>query len=464
MTTISRSELERMRALTRPDEITDAESRRRRLKALSDDKVKNWPNTIHAMRLKKENWKQERMIEEEKQRCEVDREEAELAKAKRLMAISRANAMMYEQTDKMKNLRSQQMYSDVLYDREEQVREKTVMSSWEREKERAYHLDVVRQVAEGDSREAREAAARERKERVIAESQRGQLGEFRESYLERLRSEKREGELVRVKAERDLEEEKSACEERALKARYDVSEMQSANARLRSLKAEHALEEQKEEVARKVGLATKEHVAKERVRLEKQRFEARQQTKQRLIDTASVALATKTDADAERLETQVDAMRQKEDDLELVKQANQRAQKRAIDVSRQQQLEARSADRARDERDVADRVTVWRVKNAEIEAEERGDRDARHRKQREIRQDQESCIQRHERDRKREHGDKLRDERAQLLCAKQDDDRFKQVADVEINKATDQGKPTFMLHKAKNAKDLTIMPAGGSRI
>ena len=60
MTVLSLRELERMRSYTRPDELTATETRRLRLKALSDEKVKGWPNTLEAMRKKKENWKQER--------------------------------------------------------------------------------------------------------------------------------------------------------------------------------------------------------------------------------------------------------------------------------------------------------------------------------------------------------------------------------------------------------------------
>jgi hypothetical protein len=62
---LSRSELERMQRSVQPDQITDSEARRRRLKEISDDKVKQWPNTLQATRKKKDNWKKERMETEE---------------------------------------------------------------------------------------------------------------------------------------------------------------------------------------------------------------------------------------------------------------------------------------------------------------------------------------------------------------------------------------------------------------
>ena len=61
------------------------------------------------------------------------------------------------------------------------------MKLWEKEKEKAYHEDVMRHVAEGDRREAAELEARKLKNAVICKQQQAQLAEFRENYLERLR-------------------------------------------------------------------------------------------------------------------------------------------------------------------------------------------------------------------------------------------------------------------------------------
>jgi len=110
MTTITRAELERMRRYTRPEEPTQAENRQRRLKELSDAKVRNWPNTLEATRRKKESWKQERLAKEEAARKVIDAEEAELFNKSRRAALERAKTIVYEQQDKVKNLRSQQMY------------------------------------------------------------------------------------------------------------------------------------------------------------------------------------------------------------------------------------------------------------------------------------------------------------------------------------------------------------------
>ena len=56
--------------------------------------------------------------------------------------------------------------------------------------------------------------ARKLKNAVICKQQQAQLAEFRENYLERLRIEKRDGELIQKKVARNLKEDVRAREER----------------------------------------------------------------------------------------------------------------------------------------------------------------------------------------------------------------------------------------------------------
>lgn len=464
MVVISRTELERMRACTRPEEITDAEARRRRLKTLSDEKVKKWPNTLQAMRKKKESWKKDRLDAEERARVEIDREEAELQHKLRSEAIQRANSIMYEQTDKMKCLRSQQMYSDVMMEREEQAKERGVMKRWELEKEGAYHKEIMRQVAEGDAREKMEAEARSFKARSIAQSQSEQLGEFRGNYLERLRNEKREGELIQKKAISDIEDDERVAQEKQLKARMQMKEMQLANAHLKKLKFQDSLKEQEADAKRKAEKERSEWLAKERKRLEQQRFDQRQATKQRLIDAAAKELSERINNQNEVLERQVEEQRKKEDNLEALKQRNIQRQKRAIDLSRSQQLEQRMKVKEQDQRDVAEMVEVWRRKNIEIDSEEAADQAKLKAQNAEIRDYLEKQIKETDRQRARQKAEVAAFDKATKAAIDDEQERFYTIATEVLDKARAQGKPTYMLEKARAARDVTIQPAMGERV
>lgn len=48
--------------------------KRNHLKKLSEDKLKNWPNTLEALRIKKESFTKDREDEAEAKRQEIDRE------------------------------------------------------------------------------------------------------------------------------------------------------------------------------------------------------------------------------------------------------------------------------------------------------------------------------------------------------------------------------------------------------
>ena len=72
---INRSELERIKASILPSiEDNSKIERKRELKKKSEDRLKNWPNTLEALRLKKESFMKDREAEEEAKRQEVDRE------------------------------------------------------------------------------------------------------------------------------------------------------------------------------------------------------------------------------------------------------------------------------------------------------------------------------------------------------------------------------------------------------
>ena len=72
------------------------------MKKLSEERVKNWPNTLAAQRKKKEQWKEIRAAEEEAYRVKVDNEERELREAAAAKAYAKAKYLKFENQDKTK--------------------------------------------------------------------------------------------------------------------------------------------------------------------------------------------------------------------------------------------------------------------------------------------------------------------------------------------------------------------------
>lgn len=72
---MSKAELDRIRASILPSvEDNSKIERKKELKKKSEDRLKNWPNTLEALRIKKESFLKDREAEEELRRQEIDRE------------------------------------------------------------------------------------------------------------------------------------------------------------------------------------------------------------------------------------------------------------------------------------------------------------------------------------------------------------------------------------------------------
>lgn len=72
---------------------------RRDLQDLSKARVKNWPNTIEALRKKRDDERIRRLEEEEIERRKVDAMEYDLLVQQRTQAIERANKHMHDSQD-----------------------------------------------------------------------------------------------------------------------------------------------------------------------------------------------------------------------------------------------------------------------------------------------------------------------------------------------------------------------------
>ncbi|XP_033106191.1 coiled-coil domain-containing protein 173-like [Anneissia japonica] len=87
----------------------------------SKDMVKNWSNTIAGQRLKKLEARKIREEKEEKERVQIDIEEAKFQAEKRKEAIEKAKTLQYYQTDRVKGFHGALLLTEVLKEREAQI-------------------------------------------------------------------------------------------------------------------------------------------------------------------------------------------------------------------------------------------------------------------------------------------------------------------------------------------------------
>merc|ERR1712232_660811 len=132
---ISAQELRRIEAMVAPVEKKEMDRRREEKKELSDKRRERWPNTLEALRLKKENAYKERAAALEAKRREIDREDDERKARERRDKIEYAAKIVYRQTDKMKRLASAEHLAECLDGRKRQIKLnekiKQVEKDWE---------------------------------------------------------------------------------------------------------------------------------------------------------------------------------------------------------------------------------------------------------------------------------------------------------------------------------------------
>ncbi len=198
----------------------------------SKARIANWPNTMQAMRKKREEERIKRLEDEELERRRLDAIEFEIQQDARMKVVERANKMAYQQQDIVKAFNSKLLMSDVLAERDvqkdlkkrKQEHEKRLEKEWE-------ELDKAKM----------EAFDEKVKEKLVAEYDRkvantkaisDQLHEFKMKYIKRLQDDMLEAELINRQVKEELEREAQKELDRKRKQQEQKETFRKANEEL----------------------------------------------------------------------------------------------------------------------------------------------------------------------------------------------------------------------------------------
>jgi hypothetical protein len=462
---ISSGEIERMRRSVQPTTENYArEQKKAHLKHLSNEKLKHWPNTLEALRLKKESFLKEKAGEEELKRVEIDREEAEIRRKTRIESIERADKLVYEQTDKMKFLRSQQLYSDAIYTRGFQVQEKKERALKEKEADLVHHKDILRQVEAAERIEREKEEVLEKKIKEVAISRQEQLDEVRQAREQARKEQIEIGISLKSDAIARLEEEKIQRIERERRNRESNEAMTKSNAALKEIRDELQAAEEEAMRRREDEVGVIENRKKVRKALEVRKFEKAQVTRQKMIDAATKALASQSNKEQFIMDKQAGEQRAKEDKAILDKETKRTTEWNNIVESRAAQVQRRKDEKIAtaiaDEKVLKATLQDSLIK-AEVEvAKERKAREATIANKRETYQTAIEIEKARKEQRKieNEHDMKFKNQ------IQKEDDKFTRVCKKEIERYAADGKPLYPLYKALEQKPQEIMAVSGFRI
>ncbi|GBG28849.1 Hypothetical Protein FCC1311_050702 [Hondaea fermentalgiana] len=373
---ISQETYDGFKALVAPPAKTEGARRKEEKQAMSQARMKRWPDTIEAQRRKKEEDYRARLAAQEEERRKIDAEEDMLRAQRRKQIIDQAAQTIYRNTDKAKRLASAERLSDCLHVRDHQVDLKQRI----REAEVVYNqrfVDMEREsMARAKSREDKETAEREAMAKHIAEVQQEQLAEVRQRYVENLKEEQAIGIKMAEEARRQELLAIEAQKEKERAARRNQAEVLAANEKLLALKAELAAREAEED-AKIAKYAADKEALKTRQQAQFAKIEkAKQKRRDEMIEQGIRRLKEINDSNNTRLENEIAEARRIEDER-LQRLADKRAAfARTIDDSRQAQIRERQAQREEQLRLDHEAAVRWRAHNKDAEELERLENEA----------------------------------------------------------------------------------------
>lgn len=458
--TFSRTEFEKLKQSISPiAEDTSKIDLMKKRKQLSEEKIKNWPNTLEALRKKKESYLKDKEDKLEAERQEVDLKEAELRRSNRLEAIKRANELLYEQTDKMKNLRSQQLYSDVLYTRIGQLEYKQEVKNKIKEEDAAYHQIILEKVAKGDKEDIVKAEKIAEQLKLVAVSREEQLQDVRRRKELEKEEERQIGLTMKKRAQEAIEEDIRAFETKQVLAHESNLKMIEANEKIKSEKEvirqqELLAAEQRE---KEIELTEKRNLA--RKALEKRRFDKKQIQRQKIIDAAVEALAKKT-SNEEQLQLKQEAeLIEKEDKKFADKEAKRAKEWSEIVNSRNNMIAKHKKEKIIEEEEIIRLSEIANKKAYDAIQEEKN----KEKKLRELtimtkKMQLQQAVETN-RNKLNLKVKELEEQRILQELASQDDDKFNTIARNTIIKYANDGKNVIPIMRALEYAQPDLLPS-----
>lgn len=348
----------------------DKTNARMTLHGKSQSRVKNWPNTIQALRKKKDEDRIKRLEEEEISRRKIEAEEEALQMDLKNETIEAANKAIYESQDRVKAFKSKLMMCDMEEERKQQLKLRKRKAKMQKQINQQWEDLEKQQLAEMDEKTRKDLETEYRKKMNNAVDINKQMEDFKMNYIKKLQEEMLEGELLKKQVEDDLENERQKELQRLQRSKALQEEQRIANEKLKEI-AEANLQKEKDEDKRIEEFAKKkERLDQLRKDKEQQKFKEKQEERQRLIDRQIEYLQTKVSHEDRILNKQVNEAEEKA--ARLFEEAEQRkiAMKEAIERSRQQQIERRNREKEAEKAEEEEFKEYWKIRNIELQDSE----------------------------------------------------------------------------------------------
>jgi hypothetical protein len=340
---IGRNDLDRIRSMSSSDESRDQySSRREQLKQLSDSRVAGWEDTLTAKRKAKLEWKAEKAKKEEHHQQALDAEEASLQQLARIKSLQHADSLLLEQSDRVRNFRSQQLLVETLNERDEQIKQKAETRKKNIEEEKLWHRVIMDDIASSEQKRKIELA-RERQKSIELANDLAMQRQEREKQLrlENQRKQQEEKNMIQQIARESKAAEKAEFQKKLQRKEKAKTEMRQ-NEMILLQKREADLRREQEETRRcEEELERRIKMSGARSRLEEDHFRQKQATRKLLSDRASQDLKQRAEREYEIFERDRQLKQQKVMEQIEAARKEKEMERHEIEKSRMEQLKAK---------------------------------------------------------------------------------------------------------------------------
>ncbi|KAM3129741.1 hypothetical protein pb186bvf_018132 [Paramecium bursaria] len=289
------------------------------LYAKSQDRVKKWPNTINALRKKKDQTRFERFKADEEERRRIEQEEAIYQAQVKKEILERANQQIYENNDRVRAFQGKLLMTDVLQERDAQLEMKEYKRELEKTREQMHHEEILDNVARLEQLEAikkQELFKKKAETKKIIQEQHEQMIN---THIKAIQNEKIEGELIKAKALQLIKDEEDAANARKRKQLENMDEVRRDNENLKEMKRQQLKKEQEEEERIIAYAKKKDQIIEMRKMREELKFKEKLAQRQRLIDAQTANLKSQQENREKLLNKQIKEAEIKAEEVERIK-------------------------------------------------------------------------------------------------------------------------------------------------
>ena len=430
------------------------------MKQISDERVSKWTDTLAAKRKARLDWKMERDAKEEKIRQEIDKKEAEMQQLNRNQTIERAKQILLERNEKVKFLRSQQLYSDVIEGREIQRIEKEERERKQLEDEVNWHRETMLKLQMEDKKENEKMIRNKQKAKEICEDLRKQKEEV--EWIKKMKIAKQKEEDAQLLQQIAFDDMKAAQKafldklERKKKTKEFIKKMHQDTKKKND---DMIYKEKLEAEEREHIIIQRDKLMQARTELEKKNYTIKKETQ-----TMVEACHELEKRSAREIELFLRDQKRANENIKIAQQKKlkeKELQMKSIQESRKEQIKLKAKkEAATKEEELLSALQLVEETKRQNEDEKRKI-DEQKRKNITVRKFLDEQIAEKERKKAQERADELSQAKNMKVAFTLEDDKFKELALREIESFRSQGKKPkniAMLERAKNMKDVTLLP------